>query len=89
MTNIHALSDISCPVCRSIRVSSAEYDGIIEQTILWIAGICPFLCQSCDMRFYLFLATSSARRVDELQAWSDTEPSSSFYQRMNRPSQSS
>lgn len=88
MTNLHAVSDISCPVCRSSQVSNAEYEGIIEQVILWISGIRPFLCQMCDMRFYLFLATIGVRRADKLEAWPTVGPSSPLYLRMNRPPQS-
>ena len=66
--NIHTPSTFSCPVCRSPRVSIAEYEGIIEQTVLRIVKICPFLCQVCDLRFYMFLATSSDYRLEFLQA---------------------
>jgi hypothetical protein len=71
--NVHTLSDISCPVCRNSRVSRAEYEGIVEQAILRFVEISPFLCQACDMRFYMFVATSSLRRPELLQAWHDPE----------------
>jgi len=70
--NVHTHSEMSCPACRSSRVSRAEYEGIVEQTILRFVEICPFLCQACYMRFYMFVATSSFRRPELLQAWHDT-----------------
>jgi hypothetical protein len=75
---IQAVHDFSCPVCQSSRVSRAEYEGIVEQTILRVVQICPFLCQACDVRFYMFVATSSFRRPEPVQAWRDSEQNESM-----------
>jgi hypothetical protein len=65
--------DLTCPVCRNSRVSKAEYEGIVEQAILRCVEICPFLCQACGMRFYMFVATSSFRCPEPLQACHHSE----------------
>jgi hypothetical protein len=55
------LPNISCPACACRRVCKAEYEGIVEQMILRITNICPFLCEACDMRFYMFLVPVEVR----------------------------
>ena len=67
------IPNISCPACRCARVHKAEYEGIIEQTILRIVNICPFLCQACEMRFYMFLVESPVSRPESLHSWLDAE----------------
>lgn len=67
------LPNISCPACRCSRVSKADYEGIIEQTLLRIVNICPFLCHACDMRFYLFVAESAVPRPEPMHSWLDAE----------------
>lgn len=71
--NTYAIPNISCPACRSARICRAEYDGILEHTILRILTICPFLCQTCDMRFYMFPVSSAAPRSERLHSWLDAE----------------
>jgi len=75
---MHTVSDFYCPVCRNSRVSRAEFAGIVEQTILRIFQICPFVCQACYTRFYMFVATSSFRRLEPLQPWHDSEQNESI-----------
>lgn len=60
-------SDVSCPSCRSSHVYMADYDGMVEQTILRIVNICPFVCQTCDVRFYMFLVTRT--RPERVRSW--------------------
>jgi transposase-like protein len=71
--NTYAITNISCPACRSAQVYKGDYDGILEQTVLRILSICPFLCQVCDTRFYLFLAATRNRWPERLQTWPDAE----------------
>lgn len=71
--NTHAIPNVSCPVCRSARVCKAEYEGVLEHTILRILAICPFLCQACSIRFYLFLVSYPHRRQERPQTWLDAE----------------
>jgi hypothetical protein len=67
------LPNISCPACRCSQVCKADYEGIIEQMILRIVNICPFLCQACDMRFYMFLLSMPMPRTEPLHSWLDAE----------------
>ena len=67
------LPNISCPACRCARVCKAEYEGIVEQALLRIINIRPFLCQACDMRFYMFLVQSPSARPESLHSWLDAE----------------
>ena len=76
--NVHTPDDFSCPACRSLLVTRAEYEGIVERTLLRFVDICPFVCHVCDMRFYLFVATSSFRRPEAIQAWDDAQRSKSI-----------
>jgi|HubBroStandDraft_2_1064218.scaffolds.fasta_scaffold1339990_2 hypothetical protein len=71
--NSNVIRDITCPACRSARICRAEYDGILEHTILRILAICPFMCQACEMRFYMYLVSSPASRPDRPQTWLDAE----------------
>jgi len=71
--NTYAISTVSCPACRSAQVCKADYDGILEQTILRILSICPFFCPVCDTRFYLFLAATRNRWRERPQTWPDAE----------------
>jgi hypothetical protein len=73
VTKTLTLPNISCPACRCTRVCKGEYEGIIEQTILRLVRICPFLCQACDMRFYMFLAASALPQPESLHSWLDAE----------------
>jgi hypothetical protein len=54
-------------------VCRAEYEGIVEQAILRIVNICPFVCQACGVRFYLFLIESTNARPEPPRAWLDAE----------------
>jgi hypothetical protein len=67
------LPTISCPACRCKRVHRADYEGIVEQTVLRIFNICPLLCRACDMRFYMFLVESPIHRPESLHSWLDAE----------------
>lgn len=67
------LPNISCPACRCPRVTKAEYEGIVEQTILRIVNICPFVCHACDMRFYMFMVAAAMPRPESLHGWLDAE----------------
>jgi|HubBroStandDraft_2_1064218.scaffolds.fasta_scaffold144538_2 hypothetical protein len=67
------IPNISCPACRSALVCRAEYEGVLEQTILRVLDICPFWCQACGMRFYMFLASSPLPQSEQLQTWLDAE----------------
>jgi len=49
-----------------------------QRTLLRFVDICPFVCHVCDMRFYLFVATSSFRRPEAIQAWDDAQRSKSI-----------
>jgi hypothetical protein len=68
-SSLTLIPNISCPSCRSARVCNAEYDGIIEETILRIVDIFPFACQVCGMRFYMFSVESMAMDQKTLQDW--------------------
>ena len=59
---------LSCPACRSSRVCKTSYEGIIEQTLLRLIEIGPFLCDSCHLRFYMFLLRSKSRTPELARA---------------------
>ncbi len=65
--NVRVLPNISCPTCQSSQVVRAEYEGIVEQTILRLFRMLPLLCQTCDMRFYTFLVRSSNQYTERVQ----------------------
>jgi hypothetical protein len=65
--NVRVLPNISCPTCQSSQVIKAEYEGIVEQTILRLFEMFPLLCQACDMRFYMFLARPSNQYAERVQ----------------------
>jgi hypothetical protein len=67
--SVRVLSNISCPTCQSSHVIGAEYEGIVEQTILRLFRMFPLLCQACNMRFYMFLAKSSALYSERVYSW--------------------
>ena len=67
--NADTVFRFSCPSCRSPRVSRARYDSIFEQALLRLVAVCPFVCHSCDLRFFLFLAASRVRRLSLGTSW--------------------
>jgi hypothetical protein len=71
------LSELSCPVCRSTRVIKSDYVSIVEHMILRVVQICPFVCQVCSMRFYMFLVASGFRRPEALRAWHEADRNNS------------
>jgi len=77
--NIYTLHDFSCPACRSLLVTRAEYEGIVERTLLRLIDICPFVCHVCGMRFYMFVATSSHRLSEAFQARHSSEEIKSIF----------
>jgi len=40
---------------------------------LRIVDICPFVCQACGVRFYLFLMESMTVRPEPVRAWLDAQ----------------
>lgn len=74
---LHALSGLSCPACRSSRVITSDYENIVEQMILRIVQICPFVCQVCSMRFYMFLVACRFRRPEPLLSWHQADQNKS------------
>jgi hypothetical protein len=68
--NADATPLLSCPACRSSRVCKTRYEGIIEETLLRLIEIGPFLCDSCHLRFYLFLLSSKSRAPELARALS-------------------
>lgn len=68
--NADATPLLSCPACRSPRVCKTRCESIIEQTLLRLLEIGPFLCDSCHLRFYLFLLSSKSRAPELTRALS-------------------
>ena len=73
MMNADAMPLFSCPACRSCWVSKTHYEGIVEQAVLRLIEIGPFLCNSCHLRFYMFLLPSKSRPAELSRAWSARE----------------
>jgi hypothetical protein len=67
--NADTVTLLSCPACRSPRVCKTHYEGIIEQTLLRLIEIGPFVCDSCQLRFYMFLLPSKPRQPELARAW--------------------
>lgn len=73
MMNADGMPLLSCPACRSSRVGKAHCEGIIERAVLRLIQIGPFLCNSCHLRFYMFLLPSKSRPAELARAWSARE----------------
>jgi hypothetical protein len=58
MANSYRTVESACPVCRSRKVRTFKFHGILEGILLRIMRIHPFWCNACDRRFYLFLPAS-------------------------------
>jgi hypothetical protein len=71
--NADAMPLFSCPACRSSRVCKTHYEGVIEQAVLRLIEIGPFLCNSCHLRFYMFLLPSKSRPPELARVWSARE----------------
>jgi len=54
----HEYSEVeaNCPVCRSRKIQSMSYQGILERIFLRLMRIYPFWCNNCFRRFYLFFS---------------------------------
>ena len=61
---------LSCPACQSSCVCRTSYQGIVEHTLLRLIEIGPFLCDSCHLRFYMFLLPSTSRLPEPARALS-------------------
>lgn len=55
----------TCPVCRSQKVHSSRFQGVLECALLRILNIHPYWCGACDSRFYLFAQPNFSRQNPE------------------------
>jgi hypothetical protein len=56
MAQEHSEVESTCPVCRSRKVQSMSYYGIVELICFRLMRIYPFWCNDCSRRFYQFFS---------------------------------
>lgn len=45
-----------CPLCKSKHIGRSRRRGFIEAMLFKLANVRPYRCQSCDLRFFRWVA---------------------------------